>query len=39
MMNKKISLIKNFTEGYELTHGDIHFYGKEVEVFQILFIE
>lgn len=27
----------NFTEEYELTHGDVHFYGKEVEVFQIIF--
>ena len=28
-----------FTEEYELTHGDIHFYGKEVEVFQVIFID
>ena len=29
---------KDFTEDYELTHGDIHFFGKEVEVFQVIFI-
>ena len=29
---------KDFTEQYELTHGDVHFYGKEVEVFQVIFI-
>ena len=29
---------KDFTEEYELTHGDVHFYGKEVEVFQVIFI-
>ena len=28
----------NFTEEYELTHGDVHYYGKEVEVFQVIFI-
>ena len=29
---------KNFQEEYELTHGDIHYYGKEVEVYQIIFV-
>ena len=29
---------EGFTEKYELTHGDIHFYGKKVEVFQVIFI-
>ena len=28
----------NFQEEYELTHGDINFYGKEVEVYQIIFV-
>ena len=28
----------NFQEEYELTHGDINFYGKEVEVYQIILV-